>query len=177
MTQIAFQKPVEDSVPKINDEVAVGENLEFQRSWWKFEHAIWIFFALLIAADLAGLFGRGPLANASIANSYMSVHYERIERNGTPSLLHVDFNAEAIHNGKIQLYVSNSVVARLGAQRIIPSPETSTVGNGGITYTFPATTIPANVTFALQPDHAGLTQFTLQVPGSDHLEAKIFIVP
>ena len=51
-------QPVTDSVPKINDELAVGEDLAFQRRWWRFENAVWIFFALLVILDLIGAFGR-----------------------------------------------------------------------------------------------------------------------
>ena len=177
MSQVAFQKPVEDSVPRINQEVAVGEDLEFQRSWWKFERAVWVFFALLIVLDLAGLFGRGPLADASASNSAMVVHYERIERSGTPSMMHLDLNSSAIHDGKIQLFVSDTVVDKLGAQRVIPSPELSSVGNGGITYTFAATQGPASIAFSLQPDKPGITNFDLQVLGAPAINARIFIVP
>jgi hypothetical protein len=53
---------VEESVDKVNDEVAVGEDLGFQRGWWRFERATWVCFVLILAADLAGAFGRGPLA-------------------------------------------------------------------------------------------------------------------
>ena len=62
-------KPVEDTVQKINNELAVGEDLEFQRKWWKVERGIWIFFLLLIIADLLGAFGRGWLAKAHRAAS------------------------------------------------------------------------------------------------------------
>ncbi len=58
-------KPVEDSVAKVNDEIAVGEDLNFQRRWWRFENAAWMFFGLIILLDLAGLFGRGPLPRRS----------------------------------------------------------------------------------------------------------------
>ncbi len=177
MSQVAFQHPVEDSVPKINNEVAVGEDLDFQRTWWKFERAVWIVFALLIVADLAGLFGRGPLADAALTTPDMTLHYERIERSGTPSMLHIDFGPSAIHDGKIRLFVSESVVNKLGAQRIIPSPETSSVGSGGITYTFPATQSPASVAFALQPDRPGIANFALQLPGAPAAHARVFIVP
>ena len=57
-----------DSVAKINEELAVGEDLGFQRRWWRFERGVWIFFVVVIILDVAGLFGRGPLAYAS-ANS------------------------------------------------------------------------------------------------------------
>ena len=61
MVSGSFTKPVEDSVAKVNDEIAVGEDLEFQRKWWRFENIAWIFFALIIVLDVAGLFGRGRL--------------------------------------------------------------------------------------------------------------------
>lgn len=177
MSKVVFQRQVEDSVPKINDEVAVGEDLDFQRTWWKFERAVWILFALLIMADLAGLFGRGPLADATLISPAMTIHFERIERSGTPSMLHIDFNPSAIQEGKIQLFASESIVNKLGAQRIIPSPETSAIGGGGITYTFPATAVPATVTFALQPDRPGAANFELQVPGASAVQSRVYIVP
>ena len=64
MAREPFTKPVENSVARVNDEVAVGENLEFQRKWWRFENAAWAIFTLVIILDLSGLFGRGPLAKA-----------------------------------------------------------------------------------------------------------------
>ena len=60
MATKTLTKPVQDSVAKVNDEVAVGEDLEFQRKWWRFENAAWVFFTLIIILDLCGLFGRGP---------------------------------------------------------------------------------------------------------------------
>ena len=107
-----FSEPVEDSVAKVNDEVAVGEDLDFQRKWWRFENAAWVIFTLIIVLDLAGLFGRGPIAKAErrSADGTIDVKYERIERTDSPSILTVQFAQSAIQNGKIHLYVSNSLV-------------------------------------------------------------------
>src|ERR1700683_711381 len=84
-----FSKPVEDSVARVNDEVAVGEDLDFQRKWWRFENAAWVVFTLIIVLDLAGLFGRGPIAKAErrSADGTIDVQYERIERSYLPSML------------------------------------------------------------------------------------------
>ena len=56
--------PVTQSAPRVNDEIEVGEDLEFQRKWWRFENLAWILFTLVIVLDIAGLFGRGPIAKA-----------------------------------------------------------------------------------------------------------------
>lgn len=177
MAEVAFQKPVGDSVPKINDEVAVGEDLEFQRRWWRFERTIWIVFGLILVATATGVFGAGPLAHRKTSNDAMYVEYDGVDRAESPAMLRVSFKPEVIHEGKVQLFVSESVVKELGAQRIIPAPESSTVGGGGITYVFSATTAPASVAFALQPASPSVTHFTVRVPGQPGITERIVTMP
>ncbi len=174
-----ISKPVEDSVAKVNDEVAVGEDLDFQRKWWRFENAAWVVFTLIIVLDLCGLFGRGPLAKAErrSADGAIDVKYERIERTGSPSILTIQFAQSAIQSGKIQLYVSNSLVKQLGTQRVIPAPRDTVVGEGGLTYTFPASRTPASVDLALQPAGPGIFDFTVGVVGGQPVHAKVVVVP
>lgn len=172
-------RPVEDSVARIDDEVAVGEDLDFQRRWWRFENAVWIFFGVILALDLAGLFGRGPVAKTQrhTADGTIDVHYERIERTGTPSSMRVEFGPGAIHDGKVRLYVSESMVKELGTQRVVPAPLETAIGGGGLTYTFPATNQPASIEFSLQPTAPGHFGFLMQVPGAEALEAGVVVAP
>ncbi len=175
----AETKPVSDSVPKVNDEIAVGSDLEFQRGWWRFERVSWIALAIIIALDVAGVFGRGPVAKAhqQLADGSMTVNYERIERFSTPSIMTVNFSQSAITDGKIQLWVSEVLVKGLGNQRIVPQPEKSAIGEGGIFYTFDATRQPASVEFALQPASAGRYHLTLRCPGHGELHPSVFVMP
>jgi hypothetical protein len=179
MVTKAFSKPVEDSVAKVNDEVAVGEDLDFQRKWWRFENAAWIVFALIIVLDLSGVFGRGPIAKGErrSADGAIDVKYERIERTDSPSILTVQFAQSAIQDGKIHLYVSNSLVKQLGTQRVIPAPQDSVIGDGGLTYTFPASRPPASVDLVLQPSGPGIYDFTIGVVGSQPVQARVVVVP
>jgi hypothetical protein len=179
MNTKSFSRPVEDSVAKVDNEVAVGENLDFQRVWWRFENAAWIFFTLVIVLDLAGLFGRGPIARARLAapDGSMDVKYERIERTDSPSMMTINLSQSAIHDGKVSLFASNSLVAELGAQRIIPAPEKTVVGDGGLTYTFPASKPPATIAFALEPSGPGIYDFALGVVGAIPVKARVVVVP
>jgi hypothetical protein len=179
MATKTLTKPVQDSVAKVNDEVAVGEDLDFQRKWWRFENAAWVFFTLIIILDLGGLFGRGPIAKAErrTADGTVDVKYERIERTDSPSILSISFGQPAIQDGKIRLYVSNSLVKPLGTQRVIPAPQETILGDGGLTYTFPATKPPASVDLALQPSGPGIYDFTLGVVGAEQVHARIVVVP
>ncbi len=172
-------QPIKDSVAKVNDEVAVGEDLDFQRKWWRFEKGVWIVFTLILALDVLGVFGRGWAAKAqrAAADGSIDVKYERIERTSTPSIMTVNFDKSAIRDGEVSLYVGDSLVKQLGAQRVIPSPQTTAIGDGGLTYSFPATQVPASVEFALEPTGPGLRHFVIQVPGSASVEGDIFVVP
>jgi hypothetical protein len=175
----SFAKPVEDSIARVNNEVAVGEDLDFQRKWWRFENFIWMLFTVIIVLDLAGLFGRGPIAKAErrSADGTIDVKYERIERTDSPSMLEIHFAQSAINDGKINIYVSESLVKELGAQRVIPAPRESAVGYGGLTYTFAATRAPATVSLALEPAGPGIYDFTIGVVGAQPVHAKVVVVP
>jgi hypothetical protein len=174
-----FSKPVEDSVARVNDEVAVGEDLDFQRKWWRFENAAWVVFTLIIVLDLAGLFGRGPIAKAErrSTDGTIDVRYERIERTNSPSILTVQFAQSAIQDGKVKLYVSQSLVKELGTQRVIPAPLDTVVGDAGLTYTFSASKPPASVDLALEPAGPGIYDFVIGVVGAQPVHAKVFVVP
>jgi hypothetical protein len=110
MAAKSFSQPVEESVSKVNDEIEVGEDLDFQRKWWRFENFVWILFSLIIVLDLGGLFGRGPVAKAErrAADGTIDVRYERIERTASPSILTIRFGQSAIVDGKIKLFISES---------------------------------------------------------------------
>lgn len=173
------QSPVRDSVAKVDDAVAVGENLDFQRKWWTFERTVWIIFSLIIACDIAGLFGRGPLAQAEshAADGSLNLHYERIERTSTPSIMTFRFGPTAVHNGNVQLYVSDSVLRHLGAQRIAPQPAVSAIGKEGLTYTFPVTSSDGLVEIGLEPVLPGFYSFQAAVPGGSPVNGRVLVMP
>ncbi len=177
--EVPFTKPVEDSVPKVDNAIAVGEDLDFQRRWWKFERVIWSFFLLILLCDALGLFGRGWLAkaHARTPDGALDLKYERIERASTPSIMTIKLGPSAIQNGQAHLFLSDDVIRPMGAQRIAPQPATSVIGNGGITYTFPATAPPATITIALEPSFVGAHHFHLGIPGSEPIHATVVVVP
>ncbi len=172
-------RPVADTVPKVDNAVAVGEDLAFQRRWWKFENIVWSFFALILLADLSGLLGNGPLAHVKRAtpDQLLEVAYDRVERATTPVKFVVKPGPAAIHNGRLQLFVSDTLVKDLGAATIAPQPAESAIGNGGITYTFPALPGPAEIQFGLLPPSSGLKHFTVGIPGGQQITEPVLVLP
>lgn len=172
-------RPVEDTVPKVNDEVAVGDDLEFQRRWGIAERIIWTVLIVFLILSFLGVFGRGPLAHASYASTAgaMSVKYERFQRFGSPSVLFVDLDPSTFHDGTAQVWVSDDLVKPLGTQRIVPQPERSVIVGDGVLYTFPANTGPALVEFQTQPAAIGSSSVTLRIPGRAPVTLHIFVYP
>lgn len=179
MAKQPWTTPVADTVPKVDGDVAVGEDIAFQRRWWKFERVIWAFFVLLIVADLAGAFGQGWLAKAKagVPDGSLTIDYERIARASTPSTMFLHFGRGAIRDGQVRVFLSNSVVKSLGATRIAPQPATSAIGEGGITYTFPATVSPALVEIQLQPARPGRFEFRVAMPGQPAIDRHVLVLP
>jgi hypothetical protein len=180
MSAVPFKTPVEDSVGKVNNEIAVGEDLEFQRKWWKFEKIVWVVFTIMVILDVIGLFGRGPLAHAKkqTADGSMVLKYDRIARYSSPSNLSVQFGPAAVHDNKIELLMSQDVISELGAQRISPQPTSSVLDGGKMLYTFPATPgAAAMVQIAFQSSKPGMHHVEFQVPGSEPLHASVFVMP
>lgn len=170
---------IQDSVAQVDNEIAVGEDLDFQRKWWRFENVIWVVLTLVLLLNLFGAFGRGYLAKATLRakDESMVVRYERIERFKTPSILTVDLGPTAVREGKVRLWVSESLLTDLGNQRVIPQPLSSVVGDGGTSYTFEATEHPTTVQFALEPSTPGICNLSLGVLGHELLHMKVFVMP
>jgi hypothetical protein len=179
MSYIPKTKRVEDSVPKVNNELAVGSDPEFQDRWEIFERIAWTVFLLFIVASLAGAFGRGPLAQAKAkaSDGSLEVKYERVQRSGTPSIMTIAFPQSSVQNDTVQLWADDNLVKPLGTQRVVPQPFTSVLSAGGILYTFPATTTPFSVEFQTQPGAIGGADLKLQVPGKAMVRIHVFVMP
>lgn len=168
-----------NEVPKVDDAIAVGEDLAFQERWWRFERITWSIFILLLIADCLGAFGQGWLAQRKIEQPQtgMSVQYDSIERTGTPSMMRVQFEPDAVKDGKVELFVNDAMVKGLGTQRVIPQPASSVIVEGGIIYTLPAKSRPGQVDFELEPGAPGMQWFTLQVQGMKAVSARVVVMP
>ena len=59
-------RPVEDTLSKVNNEIAVGSDLAFQRRWWRFEFVAWTLFTTVVILASMGWFGRGHFAKKHV---------------------------------------------------------------------------------------------------------------
>jgi hypothetical protein len=179
MAQDVETKEIENSVAMVNDEIAVGSDLDFQRRWWRFERILWSVLTVIVILDALGFFGRGwfAKAEANTADGSMHIQYERIERFGAPSLLTIHFGQSAVRNGAIELWASDSLLHELGTQRVIPQADRSQLDGRGIVYRWIAAPQPDSIQFSMQPAKVGVAWLTLRAAGGDEMRLKIIIFP
>lgn len=180
MSTPARTRSIEDSLPRDRNELSVGENLDFQRRWWRFEHVVWVVFTLIVALDIAGVFGRGPVAKVhkSTPDGAMNLTYERFQRFQTPSIISIHFGPNAVRDGKLQLWVSQSLITKAGNQRIIPQPASSELKDQGLLYTWAAGQNPDSADFAVEPSSPGVYRFSFRLPAlADEFTETVIVWP
>ena len=72
---------VQKTISKIGD-AEVGQDLAFERRWSKVQSTSWIVSAALLMAGLLGVFGKGPVAKATVGTRQdpFYAQYERFAR-------------------------------------------------------------------------------------------------
>lgn len=81
----------------------------------------WALCFALLGFGALGLFGDGPLSNASDASSALRVEYERFVRRGSPTALRID--ARPASGEEARIAVSSDYLHALRIASILPYPE------------------------------------------------------
>ncbi|WP_448681140.1 hypothetical protein [Pseudomonas nicosulfuronedens] len=86
-------------------EFPVPERMEDQRLAWKLERVSLIVLIGIILLALTGVFSSGPLSSARVASDggRIEVEYERFERLGSSSRLHITLRGEANQPARLRL--------------------------------------------------------------------------
>lgn len=165
--------------PPEKSDINVGEDLTFQRKWWRFEHILWALFVLVLAADISGVLGSGPLARVTrnTPDGLLTIQYERVVRSTTPAIIRIRPSAAAIHDGKVYIYLGSSALTRLGLNSIAPQPALSSLGDGGTVYEFPVHSPNSIIEFHLEPVSVGRSPLIVGVAGSQPLQTKVTVLP
>jgi hypothetical protein len=137
-----------------DDGLQIEEDRTHSRREWRFEHVGWAVMALLLAAGLLGLFGYGPLSQASAGEpGTLTVTYDRLQRAGAPSEYRFTVAPSLSRDGVFRLRFDDALLEEVDIQSIIPEPEHVRSGAGYTEYEFAmdaARGPPARIQFQLQ---------------------------
>lgn len=170
-----------DDVAKVDNRLAVGFDPKFESKWWITERISWLIMFLFVVAGLCGFLGRGPWSKhmASNNDAGITVEYEKVMRYKSPASLIVRIHPGVIHEQSFVLHINKDVVQKLGEQRVIPQPTSSTPESDGISYVFPmaAAGQESQVSFALQPESVGQAQIEIGISGKPPVLASALVLP
>lgn len=132
-----------------------------------------MFLALIVAA-LAGLLGRGLLADARVASrdGALVVDYQRFARNDAPTLLVLHFP------GGSAVWVDNAYLREVEIESLTPPPSASLLSTERLRWRFDALTgEPVSVQVRTRPAGPGLTHGRIGIEAGEAVEFRQVIYP
>ena len=114
-------------------DLEINQDLTVQRRMWVIQRIGWAAMALIVLLGAAGLFGQGPISQATVGNvaGPLYLEYERFGRYQSSSTLRFRIRAPE-KPGPIQLWIASGYLAGIEIQQLTPSPDKVTIGNDGV---------------------------------------------
>jgi hypothetical protein len=109
-------------VQRIGD-LDIDQDITFQRKEWRVQRGAWLIVVLVLLLALSGLFGGGPLANASVSDTanVLTVDHHRIDRLHSPS----NISLKVVPAGTqpvLRLWISEDYLEGVEITNIHPEP-------------------------------------------------------
>lgn len=172
---------VQPTASRVNDELTLGYNQDFEAQWWRIEVGLWITLSIFVVVGLTGLLGKGPLAHRSTGtqDGALTVNFEWIARYKTPEIMEVRVAPSLYSGGKAHLWLNRAIVEQMGLQRIIPEPVESRPGPNGIGYVFNVedATKPTLILFAKEASKPGTFMEEVKVDAQHDLFMRSITFP
>lgn len=145
---------------------------------WRLQRIAWAMFAVILAAVMLGLIGRGgPLSKRAVATPDGSflMQYNRFVRKHSPDELRVTVHAQA---DTAAITIDSGYAESMKIDKVMPEPRRVIGGNGSITYVFD--TVPGSqmrATFHIEPEELGSLQGSVSSGAAARLQFTQFVYP
>ncbi len=147
------------SVRRVGD-LEVDQDLDFQRRQWRVQRIAWVTMAAIVLVALLGLFGTGPLSDASAEHGSLRLDYGRFDRKRAPAVLRVDVAAGAAPEGQLRLWLDETYLDGIEIRSIVPEPESAEAGADRTVYVFRVGDASQPATISFEIEHAAFGRKT-----------------
>jgi hypothetical protein len=138
----------------------------FQKREWALQRVGWLALGLLIVAGLTGVFGSGPLADASVQNEWGELRYQRFVRRHADASWEFTLRRGAA-SGHADIALDAAFASQFKIVGIQPEPSSASLSGGRWIYRFEVADADESiVVFHIQPQHIGRHEGTLSVNGA-----------
>ncbi|MCK6497869.1 MAG: hypothetical protein L6Q38_00145 [Nitrospira sp.] len=118
--------------------MGIDQDLPFQYRAWRYQRMAWAALALTLAGALLGLFGQGPLADASVrsADGQVTLDYERFTRYDRTTWLIVSLPRSDHRTDSIQILFDKDYAQAVTLRFPLPTPVDTAWTAEGLRYEF-----------------------------------------
>jgi len=156
----------------------VEEDMPAQRRVWRFERVGWYALMLIVLLGLAGLFGNGPLSEATVrsADGRVAVDYKRVSRAGIREELRIRVQGTA--GEPLTVLLGGSLVREASIETLQPEPLTS-LSHGEALLLSLGTPVDGAATLylTLRSEHIGPLEGTVRAGSGSTVRFTTFIYP
>lgn len=154
-------------------DLEISQDLAYERASLRLRRVAAVVWGLVLVAALLGLFGTGPLSDASTSDGPLQAEYERFTRFGTTAELSIRPGGG---EGNTNIAISRAYLHDMVIDDIQPQPQGATVLPDRIVYTFDVRP-PAEVKFFSTFREAGAQKATIWGPDGRRLSYTQFVYP
>ena len=142
----------------------IRQDLPYQRRAHAVQRVLVLLFVLAFLAAVAGVFGTGPVAHATVTapGGTFSVEYDRFVRGAQSSSLQISPQTQSGGGGEID--ISSAYLQAIQLSDVTPQPDSETERNDQLVLTF-QNRLPAQVQVGISPKTIGLHEATIWVRG------------
>lgn len=165
-------------ISRVGD-LEIQQDLEHERREWLFHRIGWILLSLLWLAGLAGLFGSGPLSEASASGAGLRLEYDRFVRYTAPQDLRLHLGPPATGHPKVRVWVDRQYMQDMQVESVLPEPESVETGPDRIVFIIPLAEVgpPTAVTLRLQTQRIGVLDGEVGVEEGGSLRFHQIVYP
>lgn len=156
----------------------IDQDLEFQRRDWRAQRVGWVVMLLLILGSLAGLFGRGPVAHASVGGTPLRVEYDRLVRHQADAELMLRL-APGATAGQARIQLDSALLNAIRIERLTPEPDSETATREGVVFDFAVDDAESPLTIRLDYRATGYWAKRGSIALAEHppLPLQFFVYP
>jgi hypothetical protein len=162
-------------------ELDVGQDLEFEKRWWKIERTGWALIALVLLAALLGFLGPGPLTKQTAGDRHgpLWLEYYRFHRYQAPVELRVNVGAEAAKDNHLAIWINQQYIDAIHIDHVDPEPESVELADQRFIYTFKAAELSAagRIVFHFKPTAFGKTPVRIGLVNGEEIGFTQFFYP
>ena len=152
----------------------IQQDPPFQDREWRIQKVGWVLMALLLISALAGLTGRGPLADAEQSNGGAVLQYDRITRHFSKTQIRLRLQQPV--TGPLEVWMTRAYLDGLTVDDITPEPDSMSASADRVWFSFSARG-PLLITFQVEPDAMLMRHAEIGLSTGARFRLRQFVLP